>query len=76
MIQNKKEISNFKITSLKNRHVGERCFIVAPGPSLDVNDVEKLRDISWKRIRMPQNLLGMIKVRVNHIGQIVSVGEY
>ena len=42
----------------------------------NVNDVEKLRDISWKRIRMPQNLLGMIKVRVNHIGQIVSVGEY
>ena len=35
----------------------------------------ELRDITWKRIGL-SGLEGIIKVRVNHIGQIVSVGEY
>ena len=35
----------------------------------------ELRDITWKRIGL-SGLDGIIKVRVNHIGQIVSVGEY
>lgn len=35
-----------------------------------------LTNITWKRIRTPNNLSNIIKVRINHIGQIVSVGEY
>lgn len=42
----------------------------------NVNDVNDLRDITWKRIRNVNGLNGIIKVRVNHIGKIVSVGEY
>lgn len=34
------------------------------------------RDITWKRITSLANLAGVAKVRINHIGQIVSVGEY
>ncbi|CCY16462.1 putative uncharacterized protein [Prevotella sp. CAG:755] len=41
-----------------------------------VNDVKQLRDITWKRISSLQDLAGTVKVRVNHIGQIVAVGEY
>lgn len=41
-----------------------------------VNEDKELRDITWKRIQTINNLKGSIKVRVNHIGQIVSVGEY
>ena len=41
-----------------------------------VNDVKQLRDITWKRITSLQDLVGTVKVRVNHIGQIVAVGEY
>ncbi|OUO38217.1 glycosyltransferase [Flavonifractor sp. An306] len=33
-----------KICALKDRHKGERCFIVATGPSLSVKDVEMLKD--------------------------------
>lgn len=35
-----------------------------------------LRDVTWKRIRSINNMSGAVKVRINHIGQIVSVGEY
>ena len=35
-----------------------------------------LKEITWKRILTPNKLEGIVKVRVNHIGQIVSVGEY
>ncbi|PGM59101.1 6-hydroxymethylpterin diphosphokinase MptE-like protein [Bacillus sp. AFS053548] len=33
-----------KLKSIKNKHLGERCFIVATGPSLKVEDLEKLRN--------------------------------
>ena len=39
-------------------------------------DNNSLRDITWKRIRKENGLKGIVKVRVNHIGQIVAVGEY
>ena len=35
-----------------------------------------LRDVTWKRIRSIQNLEDIVKVRVNHLGKIISVGEY
>ena len=39
-------------------------------------DDSELRDITWKRINSPQHMSGVIKVRVNHLGRIVSIGEY
>lgn len=42
----------------------------------NVDNKKELQDIAWKRITSLANLSGIIKVRVNHIGQIVSVGEY
>ena len=43
----------------------------------NVNDESsKTRDVVWKRIRTIDELKGVVKVRVNHIGQIVQVGEY
>ena len=41
----------------------------------NVNDVRELKGLTWKRVT-PNDLYGVIKIRVNHIGQIVSVGEY
>lgn len=56
-IKNKlfKELNNFrkkiylnksenKIFSLKNKHIGERCFILGMGPSLNLEDIEKLKN--------------------------------
>lgn len=45
---------------------------------LETNVIEdkKLRDTTWIRIQTTNYLKGVVKVRVNHIGQIVKVGEY
>ena len=42
----------------------------------DVEEPKELKDITWKSIRSVKNLNGIVKVRVNHIGNIVSIGEY
>lgn len=42
----------------------------------NVEENKALQEIAWKRITSLANLSGIIKVRINHIGQIVSVGEY
>ena len=41
-----------------------------------VDESKELRDITWKRIRTPSGLEGIVKVRVDHIGRIVALGEY
>ncbi|MCM1168315.1 MAG: type II CRISPR RNA-guided endonuclease Cas9 [Bacteroides sp.] len=41
-----------------------------------VEDKKELRNVTWKRIQSLPMLDRIVKVRVNHIGQIVSVGEY
>ena len=42
----------------------------------NVEDTPSLREITWKRIHNTNGLKGIVKVRVNHLGQIVQVGEY
>ena len=42
----------------------------------NVESENMLRDITWKRIRSIQELEGVVKVRLNHLGRVVSVGEY
>lgn len=40
-------------------------------------DVSKpLKDTTWKRIQNANGLKGFVKVRVNHVGKIVEIGEY
>lgn len=39
------------------------------------NDGANLRDITWKRIQNPTGMKDAVKVRVNHLGQIVHIGE-
>ena len=36
----------------------------------------QLKDITWKRIKAINNLTGVVKVRIDHLGRIVDVGEY
>lgn len=40
------------------------------------NNAPELRSITWQRIQSCDKLENIIKVRVNHIGKIVSIGEY
>lgn len=41
-----------------------------------VNYDNRLKETTWKRVKSLNKLENIVKVRVNHIGQIVSVGEY
>lgn len=41
-----------------------------------VEDRKELKDISYKAIKSLPYLENIVKVRINHIGQIVKVGEY
>lgn len=42
----------------------------------NVEEKNELRHIAWERIQNTNALKGIVKVRINHIGQIVQVGEY
>ena len=39
------------------------------------NNDASLRNITWKRIQNPNGLKGAVKVRIDHLGNIVHVGE-
>lgn len=41
----------------------------------NVDDHPKLKDIAYKRLRNTSSLVGSVKVRLNHLGNIVSTGE-
>ena len=41
-----------------------------------VENKKELQGIAWKNIRSLSQMDKLIKVRVNHIGQIVATGEY
>ena len=42
----------------------------------NVNEIKDLQGTTWKRIQSLSIMDKIVKVRVNHIGQIVAVGEY
>ncbi len=41
-----------------------------------INDKIELANYSYKRKRNPKSIENIVKVRINHLGQIVKVGEY
>jgi len=41
-----------------------------------LNDAKELKDVAYKNIRSLPHIEKIVKVRINHIGQIVKVGEY
>lgn len=43
-LKQKLKRSNKKILKFKNLHYGERCFIIGNGPSLRIDDLEKIKD--------------------------------
>lgn len=41
-----------------------------------IEDSSSLKNITFKRIQNNNSLLGIVKVRINHLGRIVQIGEY
>ena len=71
--KNRSEISKhlFRVQKLTTRDYVFRHHL-----ETTVSDVDALRNKTWIRITNLEKLRGIVKVRVNHIGQIVAVGEY
>ncbi len=71
--RNYSEISKnlFRVQKLSSKYYCFRHHL-----ETSVEDVKELRDVTWKRITAIDKLDGAVKVRVNHIGKIVQVGEY
>ncbi|WP_103072310.1 type II CRISPR RNA-guided endonuclease Cas9 [Aquimarina sediminis] len=42
----------------------------------ELRDNKELKDITWKPIKSLGHLHGIVKVRLNHLGEIVQTGEY
>lgn len=53
-----------------------KCYVFRHHLETTVDDINALRNTTWKRIQNCNGLKGVVKVRINHIGQIVQVGEY
>ena len=56
--------------------LGTRDYFFRHHLETNVKDIKELKDITWKRISKTIDLKGIVKVRVNHLGQIVHIGEY
>lgn len=41
-----------------------------------VDETKELKGLTWKNLKSPNRLKGIVKVRLNHLGKIVDVGEY
>ena len=52
-----------KIKEFKNRHLGEKCFIIGNGPSLKVEDLDKLQNQITFSCNMIYNTLSETKWR-------------
>ena len=61
-----------KVQKLSNKDYNFRHHL-----ETSVSDNENaLRNITWKRINSIQVMEQVIKVRINHLGHIVAIGDY
>ena len=69
---NKKQISPnlFRVQKIATKNYMFRCHL-----ETNVEELIQLRDISWISIRSTKPLLNIIKVRLNHLGDIIHTGE-
>jgi CRISPR-associated endonuclease Csn1 len=71
--RNRKLISShlFRVQKLSEKNYMFRHHL-----ETSVNEVKQLRDIAYVNLRSLEPLRNFVKVRLNHIGEIISVGEY
>lgn len=67
-------VQKFSKVSYGNADV--RDYVFRHHLETSVEDRKELKDISFKQIKSLPPLEKIIKVRINHIGQIVKIGEY
>ena len=71
--------NNYKLISpnlFRVQKLGSKDYTFRHHLETKIDDLKELRNITWKRIQSLSTMTQLVKVRINHIGQIVSVGEY
>lgn len=63
----------FRVESISPKDYGFRHHLET---NKDQSRPAPLKTTTWVRVRTPNHLNNIVKVRVNHIGEIVEVGEY
>ncbi len=70
---------NFAITSpnlYRVQKFSSSFYVFRHHLETNVDESNELKEITWKRIQTIKYLDGIVKVRLNHLGAIVAVGEY
>lgn len=73
------DTDNYKLISpnlFRVQKLSTKYYVFRHHLETTVEDNEQLRGITWKRITAVNDLRNVVKVRLNHIGQIVQMGEY
>lgn len=65
-----------KFSKLMYGNSAVRDYVFRHHLETSLNDAKSLKEIAYKSIKSLQYFSNIVKVRINHIGQIVSVGEY
>ena len=71
--------NNYKLISpnlFRVQKLGSKDYTFRHHLETKIDDSNELKGITWKRIKSLGMMTKIVKVRINHIGQIVSVGEY
>ncbi|MCI1720207.1 MAG: type II CRISPR RNA-guided endonuclease Cas9 [Bacteroidales bacterium] len=73
-----KDPSNYSLISpnlYRVQKIASKDYVFRHHLETNVNDFSLLMGLTFKRIRTISSLNGLIKVRLNHIGEIVEIGE-
>lgn len=73
-----KDSANYSIISpnlYRVQKLASKYYVFRHHLETGIEDRKELQNITWKRIQSLNQMDGLIKVRINHIGKIVDVGE-
>lgn len=65
-----------KLSKVEYGNSSVRDYVFRHHLETEVADIKELKGVTFKSIKSLQHLIGIQKVRLNHLGKIVQVGEY
>ena len=65
-----------KISKVEYGNSSVRDYVFRHHLETTVSEKKELKGVTYKAIKSLGHLKGIVKVRINHIGKIVQVGEY
>ncbi|AOW19677.1 type II CRISPR RNA-guided endonuclease Cas9 [Urechidicola croceus] len=75
-LMDKKNNSKISKNLFRVQKLGNKDYTFRHHLETKIEDIKKLRDFTYIRKRNPESIKNIIKVRINHLGNIVHVGEY